>query len=126
MDAHKQWTTADVTDFVDDTVLTEQGEALMARLANDFTTTLSPFLDDTIGIRCPGWGIPVKHDPDYESISSVEDKDGVIVVNTQQTRKNGAATLIDRYEYGVVVQDGEPRIIDVHMIWSDGARHKVM
>lgn len=126
IDAHRQWTKADVTDFVDDTILTEQGQTLMAQLATDFTTTLSPFVDNAIRIKCPGWGIPVKHNPEYESISSLEDKDGVIVVNTQQSRQNGLATFTDRYEYEVVIRDGEPRIIGVYMLMGDGALQKAM
>ena len=107
-------------------VMTEDGLALEAQLKQEYVAALAPLVADDVNLRCPGWGVPLKHDPTYETVSSVERANKSFIVQATMTRKNGSVTFTDLYEYKIDANTPDFRLQSVIRIFEDGERYEVL
>ena len=118
--AYDQWESTD-TAYEQDGVTyeSEQGEKLAASISKSYDDALSPFVASSVGLRCGGWGIPLKHHPEYERVLSVHKRGNKYVVRTKLKRDLAGVTMTDSYEYHVVFEDGDLKIARLLCVLDD-------
>ena len=99
---------------------TEKGVKVSEEIVADYEKALSPFAADSVRLRCGGYGTPLKHDPQLETITSIVLRSETYVVTTRLTRRMAGVMMNDDYEYHVVIENGQPRLLQVLCLLDDG------